>query len=50
MHRAETDAEFYSALEKACRARAYLTDPAQEIESWREILKELKSETAGASA
>jgi putative glycosyltransferase (TIGR04348 family) len=50
MLRAETDPAFYSTLEKACRARSYLTDPAQEIESWREILRELKSEKAGASA
>jgi len=50
MLRAETDAGFYATLEKACRARAHLTDPAQEIESWREILKELKSETAGATS
>ena len=48
MLRAESDAGFYSTLEAACRARAYLTDPAQEIESWREILEELRSETAGA--
>lgn len=50
MLRAENDAEFYRTLEKACRARAYLTDPAQEIESWREILKELMSETARAAS
>jgi putative glycosyltransferase (TIGR04348 family) len=50
MLRAETDAAFYAVLEKACRARAYLTDPAQEIESWREILKELTSATAGSTA
>jgi glycosyltransferase involved in cell wall biosynthesis len=50
MSRAETDAEFYRALEKACRARAYLTDPAQEVESWRELLNELLTERAGAAA
>jgi putative glycosyltransferase (TIGR04348 family) len=50
MLRAETDAGFYATLQDACRARAYLTDPAQEIESWREILKELTSETAGAAS
>lgn len=50
MLRAETDADFYRALESACRARAYLTDPAQELVSWREILKELMSETAGATS
>lgn len=50
MRRAETDAEFYSTLDKACRARAYLTDPAQEIESWREILKELTGTPAGATS
>lgn len=48
--RAETDADFYRTLETACRARSYLTDPAQEIESWREILKELMAETAGAAS
>lgn len=50
MQRAETDAEYYSTLEKACRGRAYLTDPAQEIESWRGILKELTGATAGATS
>jgi putative glycosyltransferase (TIGR04348 family) len=47
--RAETDEGFYRSLEKACRARAWLTDPAQELESWRELLKELLSETAPAA-
>ncbi len=50
MLRAETDAAFYATLEKACRARAYLTDPAQEIESWRELLSELLAEKAAAAA
>lgn len=50
MRRAETDADFYRSLEKACRARAYLTDPAQEIESWRELLSELLAEQAEAAA
>jgi hypothetical protein len=48
MLRAERDADFYRALESACRERAYLTDPAQELASWKEILKELMGETAGA--
>lgn len=46
--RAENDAEFYATLEKACRARAYLTDPAQELESWRDLLEELRAERAAA--
>jgi putative glycosyltransferase (TIGR04348 family) len=50
LNRAETDAAFYQTLAMACRARAWLTDPAQELESWRELLKELTGETAGASA
>jgi putative glycosyltransferase (TIGR04348 family) len=50
MLRAETDAAFYATLEKACRAHAYLTDPAQEIESWRELLSELLAEKAAAAA
>jgi len=48
MHKAETDADFYKKLEKACRARAYLTDPAQELDSWRELLNELMAEHSGA--
>lgn len=48
--RAETDAGFYQSLEKACRARAWLTDPAQELDSWRELLKELQGETASATS
>lgn len=48
MLRAETDPAFYASLEKACRARAYLTDPAQELESWRELLTEIRSERAAA--
>lgn len=50
MLRAENDADFYSELEKACRARAYLTDPAQELESWRELLEELRQELRGEHA
>lgn len=50
MLRAETDAEFYRTLERACRSRAYLTDPAQELESWRELLSEVMSERAEAAA
>jgi putative glycosyltransferase (TIGR04348 family) len=46
--RAESDPNFYQSLEKACRACAWLTDPAQELESWRELLKELAQETAAA--
>jgi len=41
MLRAETDPAFYASLEKACRGRAYLTDPAQEMDSWRELLNEV---------
>ncbi len=50
LSRAETEAEFYRALEQACRARAWLTDPAQELESWRELLSELASQPARAAA
>jgi putative glycosyltransferase (TIGR04348 family) len=50
MRQAETDAQFLLALDKACRSRAYLTDPGQELESWREILNELLLESAGAKA
>ena len=48
MLRAENDADFYRSLEKTCRARAWMTDPAQEQESWRELLHEIMSETADA--
>jgi putative glycosyltransferase (TIGR04348 family) len=48
MLRAENDREFYRSLEQACRARAWLTDPAQELESWRELLTELQGEQATA--
>lgn len=44
MLRAETDADFYGTLEKACQGRAYLTDPGQELESWRELLGEIRSD------
>jgi putative glycosyltransferase (TIGR04348 family) len=50
MLRAEKDADFYHELEKACRARAYLTDPAQELDSWRELLAELLAERAAAAS
>ena len=46
MARAEGDAAFLQTLVKACRARAWVTDPAQELESWRELLKELQAEIA----
>jgi len=46
MHRAETDPEFYRTLDKACRARAYLTDPGQERDSWRELLADLVPDSA----
>src|SRR5688572_11101348 len=47
--RAETDPAYYASLEKACRARAWLTDPVQELDSWRELLKELQIGTASAA-
>jgi glycosyltransferase involved in cell wall biosynthesis len=50
LSRAETDPAFYRSLEKACRARAYLTDPAQELESWRELLSELVGQGAPAQS
>jgi putative glycosyltransferase (TIGR04348 family) len=50
MLRAETDADYYRSLERACRARAWLTDPAQELESWREILNELMGERSVAAS
>ena len=46
MRRAESDPAFLLELEKACRERAWITDPEQELESWREMLVEL---TAGAA-
>lgn len=49
MLRAETDPEFYAALEKACRSRAHITDPAQELQSWRDLLGELQAEQVSAS-
>jgi len=49
MLRAETDGRFYHELEEACRARIYLTDPAQELESWRELLNETLAEPASAA-
>jgi len=49
MARAEGDAAFYQTLVKACRARAWVTDPAQELESWRELLKELQAEIAATT-
>ncbi len=48
MQRAESDEAFYRALEKAGRARAWITDPAQELESWRELLGELSGDRAAA--
>jgi putative glycosyltransferase (TIGR04348 family) len=50
LHRAETDAEFMRTLENACRSRKWVTDPAQELESWREILGELMIERSAAAA
>lgn len=50
--RAEQERAFYATLEAACRARAHLTDPAQELSSWRTLLTETLAEdhdpTAGA--
>jgi putative glycosyltransferase (TIGR04348 family) len=48
MLRAENDPAFYRALEQACQARARLTDPAQELASWRELLTELQRERGTA--
>lgn len=39
--RAEREAGFYAALEKACRARSELIDPRRERRSWEELLLEL---------
>jgi putative glycosyltransferase (TIGR04348 family) len=50
LRRAEQEPEFYQALEKACRARAWITDPAQELESWRELLSELVAERAAVAS
>lgn len=44
MNRAERDGPFLEALTEACRAHAHLTDPAQELASWRELLDETRSE------
>ncbi len=41
LHRAETDAAFYSALERHCRALAWLADPAEERRRWAALLDEL---------
>ncbi len=49
MLRAENEPEFLRGLEQACRARAWLTDPAQELESWRELLNEIEAEQAAAA-
>jgi putative glycosyltransferase (TIGR04348 family) len=51
--RAESDPDFYRTLAEACRERVHLTDPAQELASWRALLAETLAEshdpTAGAS-
>lgn len=44
MNRAERDGLFLEALTSACRARAHLTEPAQELASWRELLEEARTE------
>jgi putative glycosyltransferase (TIGR04348 family) len=49
MLRAETDPDFYRALEEACRERRHLTEPARELESWRELLTEVVPERTGAA-
>jgi putative glycosyltransferase (TIGR04348 family) len=50
LSRAERDPAFYRALEEACRAKASLTDPAQELASWRELLNETLTEKHDPSA
>lgn len=44
INRAERDGPFLEALTEACRARVYLTEPAQELASWRELLDETRVE------
>jgi putative glycosyltransferase (TIGR04348 family) len=41
MSRAETDPDFYRALERHGRERAWITEPGREKESWRELLAEV---------
>ncbi|HEV3115637.1 MAG TPA: selenoneine biosynthesis selenosugar synthase SenB [Gemmataceae bacterium] len=44
LHRAETDRDFYHALEVCCRRLRPLVKPARERASWRSLLRELTSE------
>jgi len=44
LNRAERDAPYLETLATACRARAHLTDPAQELTSWRDLLEEMRPE------
>jgi putative glycosyltransferase (TIGR04348 family) len=46
MGRAETDPPFYRELDRACRDRAWITDPALEVATWRAILGELAGDGA----
>lgn len=41
LRRAETDAGFLTGLAEACRARAWLADPAEERRRWAALLDEL---------
>jgi len=47
MLRAETDPDFLAALEKAVGALTPMTDPAEELRGWRELLAEMQAEGAG---
>ena len=42
LFRAETDAEFYSGLQKACSRIKPLILPRREMNSWKELLKSIK--------
>jgi putative glycosyltransferase (TIGR04348 family) len=48
LQRAETEPDFLRALEKACRARAWITAPESELASWRELLDELSGDRTTA--
>ncbi len=38
LHRAETDAEFYTGLQQRCKAGQALIDPAREQQAWADLL------------
>ena len=48
LHRAETDAALYAALQDRCGRLRHLADPARERQTWRALLGELAGEQAAA--